>query len=587
MVKELSLLIGKKVTGVRVRKNGAYELRFSRIKQRLILDARGWVFIGEEGESAIEDDRLCQKIRKEVVDRVLVSIEQIGFDRIIRFSFGERCIVVELFSGGNIILLDENGVILDLLRKREFKSRKVLPGEKYTPPQSVNPVEMDCEGFAVRIRGSTAEIISTLAVPLGMGADLAREVCLRAGIDEKLRGEEIPSDAIERIHKVFREILAASDTGHAYYDEDGFYPFLAQGLNAPVECESLNTCIAIFYRRLSQAEENRSDEQAKKERIIARQRAQIEEFERRVRACTLAAETIYTHFEELSRKIEAIRMEKGKTLPSGFERVKETTVKTIIDGVEVVLDWRKDIHANAASYYDEAKRFREKADGAREAMKTVLETLEKRKHVKPPVAKPKPLWFEKFRWFITSEGCLVIAGHNARENELLVRRHLKPRDIYIHADLPGAPSVILRGVHSDISLREGCAFAVCYSRAWGLGLASADAFWVNADQVSTHAPSGQFLARGSFLITGKKNFIRDIPLRLTLGSVEYEGEKRFVCGPGGKILQDEPHIVFSPGNMNREEFIKKAAGFLSTGIAVIERLIPPGNVAIIELRGKK
>jgi predicted ribosome quality control (RQC) complex YloA/Tae2 family protein len=31
-------------------------------------------------------------------------------------------------------------------------------------------------------------------------------------------------------------------------------------------------------------------------------------------------------------------------------------------------------------------------------------------------------WFEKFLWFVSTEGYLVIAGRDAQQNELLVRR---------------------------------------------------------------------------------------------------------------------------------------------------------------------
>lgn len=31
-------------------------------------------------------------------------------------------------------------------------------------------------------------------------------------------------------------------------------------------------------------------------------------------------------------------------------------------------------------------------------------------------------WFEKFLWFVTTEGYLVLAGRDAQQNEILVRR---------------------------------------------------------------------------------------------------------------------------------------------------------------------
>ncbi len=56
----------------------------------------------------------------------------------------------------------------------------------------------------------------------------------------------------------------------------------------------------------------------------------------------------------------------------------------------------------------------------------------------------KPLWFEKFNWFLTSENFLVLSGRDAQQNELLVKRYLRKDDLYVHADLHGAATTILR-----------------------------------------------------------------------------------------------------------------------------------------------
>jgi predicted ribosome quality control (RQC) complex YloA/Tae2 family protein len=39
----------------------------------------------------------------------------------------------------------------------------------------------------------------------------------------------------------------------------------------------------------------------------------------------------------------------------------------------------------------------------------------------------KPHWFEKFRWFISSDGVVVVAGCDAQQNEQLVKRYMRPQ----------------------------------------------------------------------------------------------------------------------------------------------------------------
>lgn len=56
----------------------------------------------------------------------------------------------------------------------------------------------------------------------------------------------------------------------------------------------------------------------------------------------------------------------------------------------------------------------------------------------------KPFWFEKFHWFISSDNYLVLAGRDAAQNENLIKRYFRRHDIYVHADVHGASSVIVK-----------------------------------------------------------------------------------------------------------------------------------------------
>lgn len=94
--------------------------------------------------------------------------------------------------------------------------------------------------------------------------------------------------------------------------------------------------------------------------------------------------------------------------------------------------------------------------------------------------------FEKFLWFISSENYLVIAGRDQQQNEMIVKRYLRagnesinqptpcllkfklsaklnrwipflctltvPGDIYVHADLHGATSCVIKNPSGSQSL---------------------------------------------------------------------------------------------------------------------------------------
>src|SRR5207249_950656 len=85
------------------------------------------------------------------------------------------------------------------------------------------------------------------------------------------------------------------------------------------------------------------------------------------------------------------------------------------------------------------------------------------------------------------------------------RKDLNDGDRYAHADVHGAPSVVVKegAKAGDATMREACEFALAYSKAWPAGMTSGSAFWVLPEQVSKQAESGEFLPKGGFVVRGK------------------------------------------------------------------------------------
>ena len=100
----------------------------------------------------------------------------------------------------------------------------------------------------------------------------------------------------------------------------------------------------------------------------------------------------------------------------------------------------------------------------------------------------------------------------------------------MHADVHGAATVIIRNYMSIpsgqsietcphcavslLSLQQAAVFSLCHSVSWDNNLIN-KVYWVNAQQVSKTAPTGEYLPTGSFMIRGKKNYMT--PFRLEMG----------------------------------------------------------------------
>ncbi len=207
---------------------------------------------------------------------------------------------------------------------------------------------------------------------------------------------------------------------------------------------------------------------------------------------------------------------------------------------------------------------------------------------RPKVKGTRALWFDAYRWTLSSEGFLILGVRDAKTNDQLVKKHLKEGDRYAHADLHGAPSTVVKegSKAGDVTLREACEFALAYSKAWPAGIASGSAYWVLPEQVSKQAESGEFLPRGAFVIRGKRNYFHDLPVRLAIGEVEVEGHRKIMSGPVSAVAaRSSRYVVLIPGKEDRERVAKRLAAAFEVPIEEIGRSLPTGGAGVAETIG--
>ncbi|KAF4768439.1 hypothetical protein N7455_000133 [Penicillium solitum] len=188
--------------------------------------------------------------------------------------------------------------------------------------------------------------------------------------------------------------------------------------------------------------------------------------------------------------------------------------------------------ANASQYYDQKKQASEKEQRTTQSSSKALKSHEKKvtTDLKRGLKKEKqvlrqaraPFWFEKFIFFISSEGYLVIGARDAMQSELLYRRYLSKGDIFVHADLEGATPIVVKNRAgsadapiSPSTLSQAGNLCVATSTAWE-SKAVMSAWWAHAHQVSKIAENGSgIMPTGVFQIKGEKNFLA--PSQLVLG----------------------------------------------------------------------
>ncbi|KAL6478119.1 hypothetical protein MHYP_G00139540 [Metynnis hypsauchen] len=220
--------------------------------------------------------------------------------------------------------------------------------------------------------------------------------------------------------------------------------------------------------------------------------------------------------ESLMDTAEVSEQQKGKKNKNKDKGQKGKVQKTC--PVLVDVDLSLSAYANAKKYYDHkrsaAKKEQKTVEAAEQAFKSAekktKQTLKEVQTVTTIQKARKVYWFEKFLWFISSENYLIIAGRDQQQNEMIVKRYLRAGDVYVHADLHGATSCVIKNPSGEPipprTLTEAGTMAVCYSAAWDAKVITS-AWWVHHNQVSKTAPTGEYLTTGSFMIRGKKNFL--------------------------------------------------------------------------------
>jgi predicted ribosome quality control (RQC) complex YloA/Tae2 family protein len=234
--------------------------------------------------------------------------------------------------------------------------------------------------------------------------------------------------------------------------------------------------------------------------------------------------------------------------------------------MDIKIDFDKSAGKNADTKYKLKDKYDSKIKGLKKAIQSTKQKLEalknhnlnkeEKKYTK--IKNIKKEWYEKYRWFFTSNNKLVICGKDAKNNEEVVKKHLLDNDLYFHADLQGAPHTILKeGLHSDIEDKNQAAkFALCFSSAWKSKIYSADVYSVKADQVTKTAKSGESLATGAFVIKGKREYFHKVSLELSIG---YSKKlNKVIIGPK-KAITKQSDFIFNivPGDLKKSDFAKK------------------------------
>ncbi|MGI0070773.1 MAG: ribosome rescue protein RqcH [Thermoplasmata archaeon] len=612
LVREIRALSGARVDKVYDLPGGGWSLSFrvpGQGRRELALVPGRYAALTTGGaEHGEELTPLAKELRRLLAGAGLRGASEPLGERYLELHLGrgddpeEIRVALEMFGTGNLIVAHGDKIVA-VAQVRRFAHRQVRIGAEYTrPPVRVDPWTVSRGGLEAELARSRNDLASTLAARLSFGGPVAEELIVRAGLEGAEPATARPTVAAERLHAAVTELLReVGDRPRGFlYLREGVAvdatPYPSRRWDAPPEVEvaerpSFSVAAQEYFATLVVVPPSEEDVEATRrakeiERLREQQTAAIASLTEAVRSLQESAEAIFAHYPEAEAEIEKARAT-GQDDPK---------VETTLGERAVVLRVDRTPRESAQELFEDAKRLQSKLAGARVALaeteaRALAPAARAARAVRTPSEEPrrkKPHWFERFRWFISSEGAVVIAGRDASSNDLVVRKNLKAGDRYVHADLHGAASVIVKhpapgeAAITEATLREAGQWAVVFSKAWRAGLASASAFWAEPEQVSKSAASGEFVARGSWAIHGTKHVLRDLPTELGIGTIDYDGESLWTAAPPSAIrARGVLRVVLVPG-VERDRAATEVTLVAELGLARtrLQGLLPAGGIEV-------
>ncbi len=532
----------------------------------------------------MEPNRLLKRLRSDLLRLKLKKIEQIDSERIAYFTFegfGKEFVLVgEFFGDGNILLCNKDMKILALQHSIDVRHRKLSVGLEYVqPPKNgldiFNISELDFDDL------KKTDLVSAKWVgrSLGLPKKYVEGIFEIADIDSKKIGSQLTHEEIKKIFDTTKKIVSDVISGKheaviVRNEKTEVLPLKLGKIEG--EITNVNSFIegldTVFTENI--VEKGKSIQSSSSDKKIKELQTQISEQEKAIETVKERSKNITnvanSLFEMVSSGIISIEDISSQEILTSYNAklVSEKGISLIvIQDEKIKINIKASLQSIASVLFNEAK----KQSGAISSIQEIKEKTEKKlEKFQNKTESEKDLilvseirkknWYERYRWFFTTDGLLAIGGRDAASNSAVVRKHLGKNDKVFHGDIYGSPFFVLKDAQnaSDRSMNEIAHATVCFSRAWREGMYGVSAYWVNPDQVKKSAPSGEFLPKGSFTIEGQRNFIKSETLRLSVGIIPQEDGYALTCGPPETIKKNSIcYAIIEPDGSEMVDAAKK------------------------------
>jgi predicted ribosome quality control (RQC) complex YloA/Tae2 family protein len=408
------------------------------------------------------------KFRKEIGDKRLYPIKQLGTDRSMDFLFSnEKHFIVELYDRGNLIITDKDYKIIYIARPYKLEAYNVEVNETY-------PVD----------------IISN------SGPELKRDI---------------------------------SEAKGYIVENSNFSGFPIDSKNME-EFEDINLAMKKYFN--TTFEKKNKKKSKKKERKNNRKfniQGQIDKLSKNEDKAFTQAVNIESNVEQIQSMIDLVKNLIETKI--SFEDIQKQLSQefTMFDDIKVdhkglklnniELDYNISAYMNVSKIFSEKKKIQQKKHRASEIADNMKEDEKLEVKKEKLIVNRKIMKFENYWWFITN-GFTILCGKSADDNESLLN-NIDPKDILLHGHFDKSPWAVIKNPNKvEIPFKVinyAGQFLVQRSWNWTENYAN-DSYYTYPDKVSKSAPSGEYMGKGSRMVH-EKNFLPNANLEMGIGVI--------------------------------------------------------------------
>jgi len=451
----------------------------------------------------------------QLLDATILNIEQVDFDRVIKFSCQKDTefekVEFELYfelTGRNanaILVQKESGMVLDALRKvrpAQSRFRQILPGIKYLlppAPRKHTPYATSEEEFKKIILDHPEENLLQVLTSHFMGID---ELLAEKIVEESVGTSPLKPLPLEHLWKGFKSVLGVISANeispHLILDSEqkpvgiSLFDLNSVPEEQKISFRNLNQALQkLFSLEIEQRQGSRKlqtlisvtqngiEKLKKTEEKLKKELSSLED----AQAYKKYGDLLLNHLSEIKRGAEYIEL-------TDYSTEEHKKIKLPLDPV---LSPKK----NAEAYF---KKYQKAQTGITKLNQRIAVTESQLKHLskiesdllgkekvnfekieseffslgllKPPRPKKKEKKKGRYapREFISADGFKILVGRNNKENDYLTFKIAKPDDLWFHAqNVPGSHVVLKKGERkkhpTPKAIQQAASLAAYYSQA--------------------------------------------------------------------------------------------------------------------------